>query len=79
MSRKDAEMNATAATYPGSNVRIKLIASVLALAGSGAMVGGNLGIAAYYAANAGSAQSTLASHGDTPGQIARNKCANNAS
>ena len=79
MSRKDTKMKATAARCPGSNVRTRLIATVLALAGSGAMVGGNLGIAAYYAANAGSPQSMLASRGDTPHQIARNKCANNAS
>jgi hypothetical protein len=51
----------------------------LALAGSGAVVTGNLGIAAHYAANAGIAQSMLASRDNTPGQTAADKCTNNAS
>lgn len=72
-------MKTAAAAYPGSNVRIRLIAAVLALAGSGVIVGGNLGIAAYYAANTRSAESMLASRGDTHHQISGNNCTNNAS
>jgi hypothetical protein len=79
MPGKDTEMKAATAAYPGTHTRIRLIAAVLALAGSGLMVGGNLGIAAYYAANAGNAEPRLARHNDTPHQVARNKCANNAS
>jgi hypothetical protein len=37
-------MQATNATYLGNKAGIRLIAAVLALAGSGAMVGGNLGV-----------------------------------
>ena len=72
-------MQATNATYLGNKAGIRLIAAVLALAGSGAMVGGNLGVAAYSAANAASAQSMLAARADTSRHIARITCANNAS
>ena len=72
-------MQATTATYHGSTAGTRLIAAVLALAGSGAVLGGNLSIAAYYAANAGIAQSMLVSRDDTPRQTAANKCTNNAS
>jgi hypothetical protein len=72
-------MQATYATYLGIKAGTRLIAAVLALAGSGAMVGGNLGIAAYYGASAGSAQSMLASRGDTSRHIARITCPSNAS
>jgi hypothetical protein len=72
-------MQATTAAYLGSKAGTKLIAAVLALAGSGAIVGGNLGIAGHYAANAGSARSMMSSRGDMPRQIAGNKCADNAS
>jgi hypothetical protein len=72
-------MQSTTATFLGSEVGTRLIAAVLALAGSGAMVGGNLGIVAHYAATAGSAQSLLASGGDTSRHIARITCTSNAS
>jgi len=79
MSRKDTEMQATTTTYHGSTAGTRLIAAALALAGSGAVLGGNLSIAAYYAANAGIAQSMLVSRDDTPRQTAANKCTDNAS
>jgi hypothetical protein len=79
MLRKDTEMHASPGTYHGVTARTRLIAAALALAGSAAMVGGNLGIARYYAANAGIAQLMTASRGDAPRQIATDKCTNNAS
>jgi hypothetical protein len=72
-------MQATTATFLASKSGTRLIAAVLALAGSGAMVGGNLGIVAYYAAKAGGTQTMLAARGDTPGHIARITCTSNAS
>jgi len=72
-------MQATSARYHGSTASTRLIAAALALAGSGAVVTGNLSIAAHYAANASIAQSMLASRENTPGQTAANKCTSNAS
>ena len=71
-------MQAINATYRGNGAGTRLVAAVLALAGSGAMVGGNLGIAAYYAANAASVQSMLAAHADASRHIARITCNSNA-
>lgn len=70
-------MQATAATYHASTARTRLIAAALALAGSGAMIAGNLSIAAHYAANFDTMQ--LASRDNAPRQTAANKCASNAS
>jgi hypothetical protein len=79
MSRKDTEMQATNAVYHGSTARSRLFAAGLALAGSSAMLGLNLGIAEYYAVNAGAVKSMTASRGDAPHQIARIQCTHNAS
>lgn len=54
-------MRATTNSYSGTTLRARLLAAAIALAGSGVMVGANLGIAEYYAANAGAAESRLAS------------------
>ena len=67
------------ATYPRIKIGTKLLAAALALAGSAVMVGGNLVVAATYAANAGVAPSTMVGHGGMPRQVAVSKCANNAS
>ncbi len=67
------------ATYPGIKIRTKLFAAALAVAGSVVMVGGNLVVAATYAANAGIAPSTLLARGGMPRQVAIIKCSNNAS
>ncbi len=72
-------MQATSAAYCGSTGRTRLIAAALALAGSGAVIAGNLSIAAYYAADSGIAQSMLALRDNTPRQTAAIKCTNNAS
>ena len=72
-------MQATYAMYRGNSAGTRLVAAVLALAGAGAIVGGNLGIAAYYAANAAGVQSMLAAHADTSRHIARITCNSNAS
>jgi hypothetical protein len=72
-------MQTRTASYHGSTPRTRLIAAVLALAGAGVVVAGNLSIAAYYAANAGIAQSMLASRDNAPRQTAANKCTDNAS
>ena len=72
-------MQATTAGYHGSTAGTRLIAAALALAGSGAVVAGNLVIAAHYAANVDTTQSMLASRDNTPRQTAAINCAGNAS
>jgi len=72
-------MQATTAGYHGSTAGTKLIAAALALAGSGAVIAGNLSIAAHYAANVDTTQSMLASRDNTHRQTAAIKCAGSAS
>lgn len=66
-------------TYSGIRIGTKLLAAALAAAGSAVMVGGNLVIAATYAANAGAAPSTMLARGDMPHQVAISKCSDKAS
>lgn len=54
-------MSATTDSCIGTTLRVKLLAAAIALGGSGLMVGANLGLAEYYAANANIVESRLAS------------------
>ena len=72
-------MQATVAGYHASTARTRLIATALALAGSGTMVAGNLSIAAHYAASSDATQLKLASRDNMPRQTAAIKCTGNAS
>ena len=72
-------MQTTTIAYHASTAGTRLIAAALALAGSGAMIAGNLSIAAYYAANFDTGQSLLASRDHAPRQTAAINCTGNAS
>jgi len=72
-------MQATTSTYLKTKLGTRLFAAALALAGSGTMVGGSLGIAEHYASNAGAGHPLAAMRGRAPGQLARNSCPDKAS
>jgi len=72
-------MQTTPSTYLRRKFGTHLVAAALALAGSGMMVGGNLGIAEHYAAHAGTEHATVAARAAAPRQIAGNSCAKSES
>ena len=73
-------MQVTSSTYLKRKIGTRLFAASLALAGSGTMMGGSLGIAEHYAANAqSSAHSVLARQADAPQKLVRNSCPDRAS
>jgi hypothetical protein len=72
-------MQATSSTYLKEKIGTRLFAASLALAGSGTMLGGSLGIAEYYAVTAPSAPSVLARQADAPQKLVRNSCPDRAS
>lgn len=72
-------MQATSSTYLRRKFGTRMVAAVLALAGSGTMVGGSLGIAEHYAANAGAGNTVAAAPSYALRKLVRNSCANGES